>query len=54
MSREEAITKLHEAAKHWDKEEAHGLADDALCDLLSALGYEDVVEAWKRVPKWYA
>lgn len=54
MSREEAISKLKEAESCWDTEEAHGQADDVLCDLLRSLGYGDVVDAWKKVPKWYA
>ncbi len=54
MSREEAISQLMKAEKHWDTEEAHGLADEVLCNFLTDLGYGDVVDAWQRVPKWYA
>jgi hypothetical protein len=25
-----------------------------LCELLTALGYEQVVEAWNKINKWYA
>lgn len=54
MSREEAIAKLAELAKSKDIESAHGEADDVLCELLVALGYEDVVDLYREVPKWYA
>jgi hypothetical protein len=54
MTRDEAIAKLKEAAKSVDTERAHVVADDVLCDLLTALGYEDVVAAWGKVDKWYA
>lgn len=37
-----------------DVEAAHQDADDVLCDLLTALGFADVVEEWRKVPKWYA
>jgi len=37
-----------------DKEISHGLADDLLCDILEDLGYKDVVEEYKKLPKYYA
>lgn len=54
MSREEAIAALKVAAKNRDTEVAHGTADCVLCELLEALGYEDVVEEYHKVSKWYA
>ena len=54
MSREEAIQKLNECFDNEDTEVAHGVADDVLCDLLVSLGYEDVVNAYTRISKWYA
>lgn len=38
----------------FDPEAAHVEADKVLCNLLVSLGYEDVVEAWHKVPRWYA
>ncbi len=38
----------------YDSEVAHGDADNLLCELLTRLGYGDVVEAWKKVKKYYA
>jgi hypothetical protein len=54
MTREEAISKLKGLQSSGDTESAHGDADQILCDLLSALGYQDVVEQWEKIDKWYA
>jgi len=56
MTREEAIKELKETQEgNYDVEGAHGYADGVLCDLLTSLGYEDVVKAYNAVqPKWYA
>lgn len=35
-------------------EEDHIEADKILCDLLVALGYQEVVNEFENVPKWYA
>jgi hypothetical protein len=32
---------------------AHLQADQVLCNLLVGLGYADVVEEWRKVPRWY-
>lgn len=37
-----------------DPESAHCQADDILCEFLSELGYEDVVEEYSKITKWYA
>jgi hypothetical protein len=37
-----------------DFEAGHAKADDILCQLLESLGYQDVVEAFKKVGRWYA
>lgn len=36
-----------------DTEVAHIEADSVLYDILIALGYKDIAEAWDEVPKWY-
>lgn len=54
MTREEAITKLRIEQDNGDIEAAHGNADDVLCSLLRSLGYDDVVDEWHQVGKWYA
>lgn len=52
--RKEAIRKLEECCLNEDVEVAHHDADDVLCDLLTPLGYADVVGVWGLVDKWYA
>lgn len=37
-----------------DIEMAHVRADDALCELLNCLGYDDVTDIFEKIPKWYA
>lgn len=64
MTREEAVDRLNKLAKDSDEynfgregvspEYTHEDADEILCDLLTELGYEDVVEEWRKVIKWYS
>lgn len=54
ITREEAIEALRALHGAGDIELAHGEADDILCKLLNALGYDDVVVAYDKVPKWFA
>lgn len=37
-----------------DPETAHIRADDVLCDLLTRLGYQEVVEEYRKISKWYS
>lgn len=53
MDRETAIQKLRECQKLDDVEVAHVDADQVLCDLLSDLGYADVVSEYVEVDKYY-
>lgn len=54
MNAQEAIWLLDEIAKSGDTEAAHRNADKVLCALLKTMGFDDVVEAWEKVEKWYA
>jgi hypothetical protein len=54
MTREQAIAELKRFQESGDTEAAHGDADEVLCKLLSALGYQDVVAEWEKIDKWYA
>lgn len=56
MTREDAIARLKEAIADsiGDPEAAHSNADKVLTDLLTTLGYDDVVAYWNEVHKWYA
>jgi len=35
-------------------EEGHIQGDAILCDLLEYLGYEKLVEIYRKMPKWYS
>ena len=48
------LERLKELEHSGDPEYAHGEADDVLCDILKYLGFEEIVEAYDKVPKWYA
>lgn len=52
--RQRAIKKLQECQQNREWESAHEDADDVLCELLSDLGFEDIVAEWQKVGKWYA
>lgn len=54
MDRDTALEKIKECVNNDDPETAHEAADTVLCDLLRALGYGDVVDAYLDVEKWYA
>lgn len=54
MTKELALDRLRSLQGNGDTEAQHSDADKVLCELLTALGYADVVEEWQRVPKWYA
>lgn len=56
MTHKEAIAKLQEAIRIGDSdpEVAHGTADYAITEFLRWLGYDDVVDLWEEIPKWYA
>ena len=54
MTREEAVQELKVQQQNDDTESAHSNADDVLCALRRALGYNDVVAEYHKVNKWYA
>lgn len=54
MTREQAIAQLKELQTIDDSEGAHESADLVLLDLLTALGYADVVAEWEKIEKWFA
>lgn len=37
-----------------DTEVAHSEADDILCEILTEMGYNDIVKAYETINKWYA
>ena len=48
------LKKIIEECNSGDKELDHLRADDVLCDLLDALGYNEIVTEFKKLEKWYA
>ena len=54
MTRDKALIRLRKLQKSDDTECAHGEADGILCKLLERLGFEDVVQEYYRVEKWYS
>lgn len=49
-----AVERLRKWQQEGDYEMAHSEADAIICELLRTLGYDDVVEEWHKVGKWYA
>ena len=49
MDREKALEFLRQAQRLGSHESAHIEADAVLCELLSDLGYGDVVEEWRKI-----
>lgn len=53
---QKSLSRLKELAnkEYPDEEEDHGEADDILCNMLDALGYKDLTDAWDKIEKWYS
>lgn len=51
---ERAVAALKKLQGPGDTESMHSLADKVLCDLLIELNFDDVVEEWQKIEKWYA
>ena len=54
ITAEQALERLKALHDSTDPEAAHSEADSVLCELLGALGHNDVVKAWEAVEKWFA
>ena len=50
----EAVEKMKECVNNGDTEVAHLDADNILCDVLTQLGYKELVDLYEKVKKWYA
>lgn len=37
-----------------DEETAHERGDEILCQLLREVGYDEIVDEWELIRKWYA
>ena len=51
---EDSLKRLKELQEYTDYEMAHGEADGILEEILIEEGYEEIVEAYREVGKWYA
>ena len=53
---QKSLARLKELAnkEYPDEEEDHGEADDILCNMLNALGYKDLTDAWDDIKKWFS
>ena len=55
MSHEEALIALESIVNNNNDPEAdHEEADTILCEFLSELGYDDIVNLFQQINKWYA
>jgi len=52
--RNKYIAELKVIQSNGDTEVVHDEADSVLCNLLIDLGYQDVVDEWEKIDKWYA
>jgi hypothetical protein len=52
--REEYFLSEMDKAEAMDTEARHIRADEVLCEALRHLGYDHLVDAFERLPKWYA
>lgn len=49
------LAQMKELADCGDYEIAHSQADDLLLEALRHVGgFDELIEAWENVPKWYA
>ena len=53
MTEEEAIERLEDLLDMEDTERSHYLADKILIAFLNELGYNEIVDLWKKVDKEY-
>lgn len=53
---QKSLSRLKELVnkEYPDEEEDHIEADMILCDMLNALGYKDLTDAWDKIGKWYS
>ncbi len=54
MDKEAVINELKNLQEIDDPEYAHIEADDLLVKFLRSLGYDDIVDEWVKIDKWYS
>lgn len=48
------LERLQALQKRNEPESNHSIADEILCELLCELGYQEIVDTFKSLEKWYA
>jgi hypothetical protein len=51
---DEVRKQLRQLQRSNDTESLHGQADDILAEFVADLGYPDIAELYRKLPKWYA
>ena len=53
---EELLVEMRECVEESksNQERAHEHGDEILCNLLRDLGYDELVDEWELIKKWYA
>ena len=54
MTYENAVKEMKALADGNDEEADHVRADQILCEYLASLGATELVDAWRKIDKWYA
>lgn len=56
MTREEFKERMQFIAENpnYDPEYRHHAADNIMCEALRDFGYEDGIDIFEKMPKWYA
>lgn len=54
IDKQKYIEKMKELQNARDTEGSHIDADDLLCELLVELGFQEVVDEYNKIGKWYA
>lgn len=48
------VDEMEELQYYRDKEQGHWLADQLLCKFVRDLGYDELIDAFEDIDKWYA
>jgi len=51
---EELCEQMRILQNNLDSEDAHGKADDILCEALKMFGCNELVELYEQIEKWYS
>ena len=54
MTPKEAADRMRQIDEDEDTESGHMMADDLFCEILKSLGYDEAVDIFDNMDKWYA